>query len=165
MTSRLGVPYRLSGTDDRGYDCSGFIWRVFQEAGIEFDRTSARLLWDRLPEAREKERLKFGTLVFFEGVSHVGIVRDVNSFYHASSSQGVVRSYFSANNGYWAKRVIGFRRAVSVEMEEPVRWQAKGKWGLRPVPPRQFDRDDFPRLEEVAMTDGKKKKKRDRRRD
>ncbi|MDX2034175.1 MAG: C40 family peptidase [Blastocatellia bacterium] len=173
VKSRLGVPYRLSGTDNRGYDCSGFVWSVFQEAGIEFDRTSARLLWERLPEAREREQLKFGTLVFFDGLSHVGIVRDAYSFYHASSSQGVVRSYFSANNGYWARRVIGFRRAVAGELIEPVRWRTKGKWGIRPVRPRQIEDGEFPFLpmlpaeEEVAMTDdsNKKKKKRDRRRD
>ena len=47
------------------------------------------------------------TLVFFEGLSHVGIVRDGYSFYHASTSQGVTRSFYS---GYWGDKVIGYRR-------------------------------------------------------
>ncbi|MFN0110193.1 MAG: C40 family peptidase [Blastocatellia bacterium] len=108
IKDRLGAPYRPSGTDDRGYDCSGFVWRVFQEAGIDLTRTSARTLWKTLPEATEDEETEFGTLVFFEGLSHVGIVRDGYSFYHASTSQGVIRSPYS---GYWGGKVIGFRRA------------------------------------------------------
>lgn len=107
IRDRLGTPYRSSGTDDRGYDCSGFVWRVFQEAGIDLTRTSARALWKSLPEATENEETEFGTLVFFEGLGHVGIVRDGYSFYHASSSQGVIRSPYS---GYWGNKVIGFRR-------------------------------------------------------
>ncbi len=169
VTSRLGVPYRLSGTDDRGYDCSGFIWRVFQEAGVEFDRTPARMLWEQFPEARDADRTRFGTLVFFDGLSHVGIVRDAHSFYHASSSQGVVRSYFSANKGYWRNRITGFRRVVPGETiaPPPLRWQTKGKWGLRPVRPREAEADLFPALERIAMTEGheKKKKKRERPRE
>jgi cell wall-associated NlpC family hydrolase len=107
IQDRLGVPYRSNGTDDRGYDCSGLVWRVFQEAGIDLTRTSARSLWEKLPKANEEEEMQFGTLVFFKGLNHVGIVRDPYSFYHASTSQGVVRSFYS---GYWGDRVIGFRR-------------------------------------------------------
>ncbi len=107
IRDRLGTPYRSSGTDDRGYDCSGFVWRVFQEAGIDLTRTSARTLWNSLPKATENEETEFGTLVFFEGLSHVGIVRDGYSFYHASTSQGVTRSFYS---GYWGDKVIGYRR-------------------------------------------------------
>lgn len=117
IRDRLGAPYRSSGTDDRGYDCSGFVWRVFQEAGIDLTRTSARMLWKSLPEATEEEEAEFGTLVFFEGLTHVGIVRDRYSFYHASTSQGVTRSFYS---GYWEDKVIGFRRVpLPKKMEVP----------------------------------------------
>ncbi len=118
IQDRLGVPYRSSGTDDRGYDCSGFVWRVFQEAGIDLTRTSARTLWKSLPEATEDEETEFGTLVFFEGLTHVGIVRDGYSFYHASTSQGVVRSFYS---GYWEDKVIGFRRVPLPKNKEVAR--------------------------------------------
>jgi cell wall-associated NlpC family hydrolase len=107
VTSRLGLPYRSRGTDDRGYDCSGFVWRVFQDAGVEFERSSSRKLWQTLPKATKEESEQFGTLVFFRGLNHVGIVRDAHSFYHATTSQGIVRSYF---DGYWGNRVIGYRR-------------------------------------------------------
>jgi cell wall-associated NlpC family hydrolase len=104
---KLGVPYRLYGTDDRGYDCSGLIWRVFQEAGIGFERASARDLWSRFREATPEETRQFGTLVFFNDLKHIGILRDASSFYHASSSQGVI---LSSLTGYWGERITGFRR-------------------------------------------------------
>ncbi|MGH9831415.1 MAG: C40 family peptidase [Blastocatellia bacterium] len=110
VRSRVGLPYRSRGTDDRGYDCSGFVWRVFRDAGIDFERGPARKLWQTLPKATEKETKQFGTLVFFRGLNHVGIVRDAHSFYHASSSQGVVRSYFDE---YWGGQVIGYRRVFA----------------------------------------------------
>lgn len=119
IMNRLGAPYRSNGTDERGYDCSGFVWSVFQEAGIDISRMSARTLWQTLPEATEEEAAQFGTLVFFKGVNHVGIVRDEYSFYHASTSQGVVRSFYS---GYWGDRVIGFRR-VPLARE----WEVAGR--------------------------------------
>jgi hypothetical protein len=108
IMSKLGIPYRYEGTDDRGYDCSGFVWRVFSEAGFGFDRTSARALWQMLPIATTEEETQFGTLVFFNGLGHVGIVRDAFTFYHASRSQGIVLSRFA---GYWERRLDGFRRA------------------------------------------------------
>lgn len=110
VTSRLGLPYRSRGIDDRGYDCSGFVWRVFQDAGVDFERGSSRKLWRTLPKATREESAQFGTLVFFKGLNHVGIVRDAHSFYHATTSQGIVRSYFDE---YWGKRVIGYRRVFA----------------------------------------------------
>lgn len=110
INDRLGAPYLWAGTDDRGYDCSGFVWRVFQEAGVVFDRNSTRNLWQDLPEATPEEFTRFGTLVFFQGLDHVGIVRDADSFYHASTSEGVTLSYFDKFNKYWRSRIIGYRR-------------------------------------------------------
>ena len=108
ITKRLGVRYRYFGTDDRGYDCSGFIWRVFHETGVDFMRMPARMLWNQFPQATQEETKQFGTLVFFRGLKHVGIVRDENSFYHASRSHGITVSSFDS---YWKRRVTGYRRA------------------------------------------------------
>lgn len=52
------------------------------------------------------DRYKFGTLVFLNGLGHIGIVADENGFYHASSSKGITYSTFK---GYWEKRIVGFR--------------------------------------------------------
>src|SRR5262249_50344409 len=108
IVKRLGVHYRYYGADDRGYDCSGFVWSVFREAGADFERGPARTLWSQLPEAVGAETIQFGTLVFFNRGKHIGIVRDAESFYHASRSHGVILSRFS---GYWERHIIGFRRS------------------------------------------------------
>lgn len=108
INKRLGIRYKFFGIDDRGYDCSGFVWRVFQDAGSNFERVAARTLWGQLPEATIEETSQFGTLVFFNGLKHVGIVRDAFTFYHSSRSQGVTLSTFA---GYWGSRITGYRRA------------------------------------------------------
>lgn len=106
IEERLGTPYRMGATGPNRYDCSGFVWSVFQQAGITFERSTARTLWQEYAPAAENEKFEFGTLVFFRNVHHVGIVADANGFFHASS-HGVVYSRF---NDYWTKRVSGFRR-------------------------------------------------------
>jgi hypothetical protein len=115
IAKRIGVRYRYRGIDDRGYDCSGFVWSVFKETGADFERGPAHTLWRQLPEATDSETRQFGTLVFFNRLRHVGIVRDGESFYHASRSKGVKISSFS---GYWKRRITGFRRAPAPILPE-----------------------------------------------
>lgn len=107
IEERLGVPYRMGATGPNRYDCSGFVWSVFQQAGVSFVRSTARSLWNEYEVPAETEKFKFGTLVFFNHLHHVGIVADENGFFHASSSHGVVYSRF---DDYWTKRINGFRR-------------------------------------------------------
>jgi hypothetical protein len=107
IEERLGAPYVLGTEGPYRFDCSGFVWSVFQEAGVHFERTSARQFWSQFQPVDGEERYKFGTLVFFNNLGHVGIVADEEGFYHASSSKGVTYSTF---DGYWGKRITGFRR-------------------------------------------------------
>ncbi|HKS29776.1 MAG TPA: C40 family peptidase [Pyrinomonadaceae bacterium] len=107
IDERLGAPYIYGSTGPRGYDCSGFVWSVFHSVGIDFWRGSARTLWARFEPATAEEKTQFGTLVFFNGLSHVGIVVDDKGFYHSSRSYGVIYSPF---NKYWSSRIDGFRR-------------------------------------------------------
>ncbi len=102
-----GKPYRYGSTGPYSYDCSGFVWQVFQNAGVDFERSSARTFWQNFEPVYGAERYKFGTLVFFNRLGHVGIVVNEEGFYHASSSQGITYSKFE---GYWGKRIVGFRR-------------------------------------------------------
>lgn len=104
---RLGSPYVFGAAGPWYFDCSGFVWSVFQAAGIAFERTSARSLWEDFTPAKNGEEYKFGTLVFFNNLRHVGIVVDQAGFYHASRSNGVTYSSF---NDYWMNRIDGFRR-------------------------------------------------------
>lgn len=107
IKSLYGIPYRYGSTGPDRYDCSGFVWAAFQDAGIDFTRTSARVLWGQSEPVDGDDRYKFGTLVFLNGLGHMGIVADENGFYHASSSKGITYSPFK---GYWQNRIVGFRR-------------------------------------------------------
>ncbi len=105
--SKLGIPYLYGSSGPNRYDCSGFVWAVFGDAGMGFARSSARSLWAMSEPVSGDERFRFGTLVFMNGLGHMGIVADENGFYHASSSKGITYSKF---DGYWANRIVGFRR-------------------------------------------------------
>jgi cell wall-associated NlpC family hydrolase len=106
-----GSPYRNGGADPSGFDCSGFIWYVFNAHGIRVPRTVTGLFsqgFDVTPDA-----LEAGDLVFFSteapGASHVGMVIGGDSFVHAPSSRGQVRvERISAS--YWSSRYVGARR-------------------------------------------------------
>jgi cell wall-associated NlpC family hydrolase len=107
IDERLGARYSYGATGPSAFDCSGFVWSIFKSAGINFERGSARTLWSRFTPPAAEEQYKFGNLVFFSGLAHVGIVADEHGFYHASRHHGVVYSPF---NDYWLSRVDGFRK-------------------------------------------------------
>jgi len=113
---RLGSRYRWGANGPDRFDCSGFVWSIFQATGINFERVSARHLFARFAPAPVEEQFKFGTLVFFSRLTHVGVVADEQGFYHASRRQGVIYSEF---NEYWLKRIDGFRRVpLTTEVSE-----------------------------------------------
>lgn len=105
--SRLGIPYLYGSSGPNRYDCSGFVWAVFGDSGMDFERQSARSLWAMSTPVEGDERFRFGTLVFLNRLGHMGIVADEKGFYHASSSKGITYSTFE---GYWEGRIVGFRR-------------------------------------------------------
>jgi cell wall-associated NlpC family hydrolase len=116
IDQRLGTPYRWGATGPNRYDCSGFVWSIYQATGINFERVSAANLFARFEPVPVEEQFKFGTLVFFSGLKHVGVVADEHGFYHASRHHGVIYSEF---NDYWLKRIDGFRRVpLNVEIAQ-----------------------------------------------
>ncbi len=112
IQKRLGIPYQMGSTGPKSYDCSGLVWSVFEDAGFSYERSTVRTLWHVSENVEGDEKFQFGTLVFFNQLGHIGIVVDQNGFYHASSSKGVTYSKF---DGYWAKRIVGFRRMMYVK--------------------------------------------------
>lgn len=123
IQSHLGASYHYTGTGPNSFDCSGFVWRSFQEAGFNFNRGPARSYWATFAAPPKEEQFKFGTLVFFSGLTHIGIVADEKGFYHSSRHHGVVYSPF---NDYWLSRIDGFRR-VPVESKPAAATSAKAK--------------------------------------
>jgi cell wall-associated NlpC family hydrolase len=105
-----GVPYRNGGADPSGFDCSGFVWYVFGQHGVNVPRTVTQQFAAGADPGRQ---LEAGDLVFFStvapGATHVGILIGGDEFVHAPSSTGQVRvERLSA--GYWSSRFVGARR-------------------------------------------------------
>lgn len=107
----LGTPYHYGGTDRRGMDCSGLVWRAFRDADArELPRTSRAMHGEGMAVTRAE--LMPGDLVFFatsgKGVNHVGLYEGDGDFLHASSSRGVIRS--SLAERYWRRCYVDARR-------------------------------------------------------
>ena len=116
MQSHVGASYHFNRTGPDLFDCSGFVWRAFQEIGMNFQRGPARSYWATMAAPPKGEQYKFGTLVFFSNLKHVGIVVDEKGFYHSARHGGVMYSPF---NEYWLSRIDGFRRVPAEPVTMP----------------------------------------------
>ena len=113
IQSHLGAEYHFNRTGPEEFDCSGLVWRAFQDVGVNFQRGPARSYWATFEAPGKDEQFTFGTLVFFSNLAHVGIVVDEKGFYHSARHGGVMYSPF---NEYWLSRIDGFRRVPSVAL-------------------------------------------------
>lgn len=106
----VGVPYKWGGVTPKGFDCSGFVWYVFDKNSIRLPRTAD--VQYRVGKAVMRGNLQKGDLVFFTtyepGASHTGIYLEKDSFIHASSTKGVMVSKLTES--YWKERYLGARR-------------------------------------------------------
>lgn len=107
LESHVGSSYHWNTTGPNTFDCSGLVWRAFQDIGINFQRGPARSYWATFEAPAQGDEFKFGNMVFFSGLAHVGIVVDEKGFYHSARHGGVMYSPF---NDYWLSRIDGFRR-------------------------------------------------------
>ncbi len=110
---QIGVSYRRGGLNpETGFDCSGFVRYIFDQAvGVVLPH-SARAISEVGKFVRLTD-LQPGDLVFFHirhhTISHVGIYIGNNQFIHdASNRTGGVR--ISDLTGYWAKHFKLARR-------------------------------------------------------
>lgn len=109
----IGAPYVAGGASPSGFDCSGYVYYVLKNLGLNPARTPSSQ-WTSLGTAVSKEDLQPGDLVFFitassGAVSHVGIYTGSGQFLHAPNSRSTV-SYSSLTTGYWATHYCGARR-------------------------------------------------------
>ena len=107
LESHVGASYHFNRTGPDTFDCSGLVWRAFQDIGIDFQRGPARSYWATFEAPAKGDEFKFGNMVFFSGLAHVGIVVNEKGFYHSARHGGVMYSPF---NDYWLSRIDGFRR-------------------------------------------------------
>lgn len=105
----LGTPYVWGGSTTKGFDCSGFIYYVFNKAGIKLSRTSAEGYFNR---SYYVDKPQPGDLVFFEntykkGISHVGIYLGNNELIHAGNDEVEISSL---NNSYYKAHFDSFKQ-------------------------------------------------------
>jgi cell wall-associated NlpC family hydrolase len=111
--SLSGTPYKFGGiSPETGFDCSGFVRYVFNQAANLTLPHGARAI-SQIGKSIPVDQLQPGDLVFFntlkKAFSHVGIYIGDGRFIHAPSSGGGVH-VVSMNDAYWAKRFDGARR-------------------------------------------------------
>ena len=91
-----GVPYVWGGNTPKGFDCSGFMKKVYKEMGVDIPRVSFEQGCAGAPVRRNVKSLRTGDLIYFKQDKksgwphHVGMYLWDGWFIHCASSKGVV---------------------------------------------------------------------------
>ena len=108
----VGTPYVWGGSSpETGFDCSGYVCWVYNQAGYDVGRTTANGLWNKCQKISEAEA-KPGDLVFFKGtydtpgMSHTGIYLGNGMMVSA----GDPIKYANIHSSYWEQYLAGFGR-------------------------------------------------------
>ncbi|HBF35917.1 MAG TPA: NlpC/P60 family protein [Firmicutes bacterium] len=109
----LGLPYLWGGTSSWGFDCSGFMFRLYQSQGILIPRDASEQA--EKGTAVEKEHLQAGDLLFFakdrlkEKIHHVGMYIGEGLMIHSPNSKSLIRIE-AYQGGVYGEEFWGARR-------------------------------------------------------
>ena len=106
----VGTPYCGAGQTTKCFDCSGYVTYCFLYVGSTLPRSSQDIA--KAGSSVSISNIELADIVIFSSsvssISHVGIYAGNNTFYHASTTKGVMLS--SLNDSYWKPRLQGARR-------------------------------------------------------
>lgn len=107
-----GIPYRTGGTDKKGMDCSGLLFRMYSDQNFQIPRLSKDQSQFGLPVSIQQAQV--GDWIFFATsqkniINHSGIISQIKSanevyFLHASTSKGVRED--NLYSSYWLKSFV-----------------------------------------------------------
>jgi len=101
--SLTGLPYEYGGEEIYGFDCSGFVYYVYDSFGIKLPRTAKKQ--GKLDEQIKFKRAKPADILVFKIKRrwHTAIYIGENSFIHAPNKKSRVR--VERLSKYWKKRL------------------------------------------------------------
>ncbi|MFV0540487.1 MAG: C40 family peptidase [Aestuariibaculum sp.] len=113
-----GVKYKWGGTTRAGMDCSGLVYKAFDEYNVQLPRISRDMA--KRGEKIALSRVVAGDLVFFKiskkrnTINHVGLIISTENntvkFIHSTTSRGVITS--SMDEPYWKKYFVEARKVL-----------------------------------------------------
>ena len=104
----LGIPYVWGGSSpSQGFDCSGLVMFVYAQIGISLPHHAASM-WS-YGSYVPRDQLEPGDLVFFNGLSHMGLYIGGGQFVHAPHSGDVVK-ISSIHDSWYASTWYGAKR-------------------------------------------------------
>ncbi|MFZ3589006.1 LysM peptidoglycan-binding domain-containing protein [Bacillus sp. DJP31] len=110
----VGVPYLWGGTTTSGFDCSGFLYYMFNKHDVDMPRITSGDYY-QMGTTVSTANLEPGDLVFYAVnkpgvISHVGFYIGDNKFISATSSSGIAIN--SLDSSYWSKYYVGAKRVM-----------------------------------------------------